>query len=186
MYIEPAGTEQTIRGAFPVWAHKKTNASLFGADINWQQQISNQIYFNNKTSFIRGRDLVNDRHLIDIPAANTVNSIRYQNKKWHRFNATLESNFVFKQNLFPNNNFNVFIPTTNNTVLLDVSSTPNSYHLLKFNTDTSFKLSEKTEVTLGFTITNIFNTKYRDYLNRLRYFADDLGRNYVLQLKFKY
>ncbi|EAR12050.1 hypothetical protein PI23P_11972 [Polaribacter irgensii 23-P] len=186
MYIEPEGTEQTIRGAFPVWGYKKTNASLFGVDINWQQQLTNKIDFNNKTSFIRGRDLVNDRHLIDIPAANTVNSIRYQNKKWHHFNATLESNFVFAQNLFPNNNFDVFIPTTNNTVLVDVSSTPNSYHLLKFNTDTSFKLSENSEITVGFTITNILNSKYRDYLNRLRYFADDLGRNYVLQLKFKY
>ena len=186
MYIEPEGTEQTIRGAFPVWVYKKTNASLYGIDINWQQKITNQIDFNNKTSLIRGKDLFNNRHLIDIPAANTFNSIGYKNIKWHHFNATLESNFVFKQNLFPNNNFDVFIPTTNNTVLVDVSSTPSAYHLLKFNTDARFKLSQKTTVTISFTVKNILNTKYREYLNRLRYFADDLGRNYVLQLKFKY
>lgn len=186
MYIEPEGTEQTIRGAFPVWVYKKTNASLFGVDVNWSQKVTKQIDFKHQSSFIRGKDLVNDRNLIDIPAASTLNSIGYQNKKWQHFNASLESNFVFKQHLFPNNNFDVFIPTTNNTVLLDVSSTPSSYHLLKFHTDVTFKLSKKSKVNVGFTITNILNTKYRAYLNRLRYFADDLGRNYVLQLKFNY
>ena len=186
IYIEPNGTEQTIRGAFPVWAYKSTTANLFGVDINWQQKITNQVNFNNKTSLIRGVDASNGRNLIDIPAANTQNTVGYTNKKWHRFNASLESNFVFKQNLFPNNNFEVFIPTTNSNRLLDISATPSSYHLLNFNTDLTFKITKKTNVTIGLTVTNILNTNYRSYLNRLRYFADDLGRNYVLQLKFKY
>jgi len=186
MYIEPNGTEQTIRGAFPVWLYKRTTANLFGIDINWQQKITDQINFNNKTSFIRGKDIDNNRDLIDIPAARTQNSFGYTNKKWYQFNANLESEFVFKQNLFPDTNFEVFIPTTNSNVLVDVSSTPNSYHLLNFNTDATFKLSQKTNVTIGITVTNILNTNYREYLNRLRYFADDLGRNYLLQLNFKY
>jgi iron complex outermembrane receptor protein len=186
IYIEPTGTEQTIRGAFPVWDYKSTTANLFGVDVNWKQKITNRINFNNKTSFIKGRDIGNGRNLIDIPAANTQNTVGYTNKKWHHFNANLESNFVFKQNLFPNNNFEVFIPTTNSNLLLDISATPSSYHLLNFNTDATFKVTQKTNVTIGLTVTNILNTNYRSYLNRLRYFADDLGRNYVLQLKFKY
>jgi iron complex outermembrane receptor protein len=186
MYIEPTGTEQTIRGAFPVWTYKRTTANLFGFDINWQQKITDQINFNSKTSFIRGKDIDNNRDLIDIPAARIENSIGYTNKKWHQLNANLESDVVFKQNLFPDNNFDVFIPTTNSTVLVDVSSTPSSYHLLNFNTDATFQLSKKTNVTIGITVTNILNTNYREYLNRLRYFADDLGRNYLIQLKFEY
>ena len=186
LYIEPNGIEQTIRGAFPVWNYKATTANLFGVDINWQQKITEHLNFNNKTSFIKGRDASNGRDLIDIPAANTQNTVGYSNKKWHHFNANLESNFVFKQNLFPNNDFEVFIPTTSSNVLLDLSATPSSYHLLNFNTDTTFKVSQKTNLTIGITVTNILNTKYRAYLNRLRYFADDLGRNYLLQLKFKY
>ena len=50
----------------------------------------------------------------------------------------------------------------------------------------TFKLSEKTNLTVGLTVTNILNINYRENLNRLRFFADDLGRNYTLQLKFKY
>ena len=186
IYIEPNGTEQTIRGAFPVWAYKATTANLFGIDVTWQQKITNHIHFNNKTSFMRGKDVDNDSDLIDIPAAKTVNNIGYTNKKWGNFNANLESNFVFRQNLFPDNNFEAFIPTTNSNVLVDVSSTPNRYHLINFNSDATFKLSQKTDVTIGITVTNILNTNYREYLNRLRYFTDDLGRNYLVQLKFKY
>jgi iron complex outermembrane receptor protein len=186
MYIEPIGTEQTIRGAFPVWAHKKTNANLFGIDITFKQQIGNQFVFNNKSSFMRGIDVLNDRDLIDIPSAKTVNSIGYYHKKWHNFSAILESEFVFRQNLFPDNNFETYIPTTDTNVLVDISSTPNSYHLLNFNSDATFKLSEKINLTVGLAVTNILNTNYRENLNRLRFFADDLGRNYLLQLKFNY
>jgi iron complex outermembrane receptor protein len=34
-------------------------------------------------------------------------------------------------------------------------------------------------------INNLFNTRYRDYMNRFRYFTDEVGRNIVLQLKWK-
>ena len=186
MYIEPSGTEQTIRGAFPVWSYKATTANLFGVDLTWDQKITNAIYYSNKTSFIRGKDVDNNRDLIDIPAARTINNIGYTNNKWHQFKANLESVFVFQQHLFPDNNFETFIPTTNSNVLVDVSSTPNKYHLLNFNSDATFKVSEKVNATIGITVTNILNTNYRAYLNRLRYFADDLGRNYLLQLKFNY
>jgi len=35
-------------------------------------------------------------------------------------------------------------------------------------------------------VDNILNTAYRDYLNRQRYFTDDLGRNFRIQLKLNY
>jgi iron complex outermembrane recepter protein len=30
---------------------------------------------------------------------------------------------------------------------------------------------------------NLLNTAYRDYLNRFRYFADEMGRNIVLRVR---
>ena len=33
---------------------------------------------------------------------------------------------------------------------------------------------------------NIINTNFRDYLNRMRFYASDLGRNIQIQLNFKY
>ena len=109
-----------------------------------------------------------------------------QNKKWLNFNAELQSELILMQNDYPNNNFEVYIPTTEEFILLDISTPPPTYHLMHFESDITIKLSEKTDLNVGINVTNIFNTSYREYLNRLRYFADDLGRNFMLHLKLNY
>lgn len=186
IFIEPTGTEQTIRGAFPVWSYGQTNAALLGLDLTANYNFDAQWSFNNKSSFIKGRDLGRDQALIDMPAFKFVNSLGYSNKKWLNFNSQLQSELVLRQNDFPNNNFDVFIPSTGQMVLVDVSTPPPAYHLLHLQSDITLNLSTKTDLNIGLNVTNILNTSYREYLNRLRYFADDLGRNVMLQLKLNY
>ena len=115
-----------------------------------------------------------------------MNIIGYSKEKWLGFNAELQSELVLEQNDFPNNNFEAFIPRTGEFVLVDISTPPPTYHLLHLQSDITLQLSQKTDLHIGLSITNILNTSYREYLNRLRYFADDLGRNFMLQLKLKY
>lgn len=184
--IIPFGTEQTIRGAFPVWNYTQTDALLFGVDLTANYEFSNQWRFNNKSSFIKGRDIKAKTALIDIPAFKTVNILEYNNEKWLNFNANLESELVFRQNDYPDYNFETFIPETQEMVLVDISTPPPGYHLLHFKSHITLPISNKTNLNMGLTVFNIFNTSYREYLNRLRYFADDLGRNFMLQIKFNY
>jgi iron complex outermembrane receptor protein len=49
----------------------------------------------------------------------------------------------------------------------------------------NFKTFGKTNATVAFSIQNILKTNYRDYL-RQRFFADEMGRNFQIQLKFNY
>jgi iron complex outermembrane receptor protein len=37
-------------------------------------------------------------------------------------------------------------------------------------------------VRFGVSVNNLFNTRYRDYMNRLRYYSDELGRNIVFRI----
>lgn len=184
--IEPSGTEQTLRGAFPVWEYRQTNANLFGLDIDFSYQLTESISFENKSSFIKGYETNNNEPLIDIPAVRTSNSIEYYNQNWYNFTTGLTSEYVFAQNEFPNNNFEQFLALENTTVLVDVSTPPDAYHLLNWFAQFDFKLKKSFDLNLNFSITNLLNTNYRDYLDRLRYFADDLGRNYMLQITIKY
>jgi len=186
IFIKPVGTEQTIRGAFPVWEHVQTDALLYGLDLTVNYDINAAFYIKNKSAFIKGRDVSQNDALIDMPSFKTVNMLGYSNRRWLDFNAELQSELILRQNDFPNNNFEVFIPSTQNMALLDVSSAPPTYHLMHFESDITLKISDKTDLNIGFNITNIFNNSYREYLNRLRYFADDLGRNFMLQLKLNY
>ena len=98
----------------------------------------------------------------------------------------LQSQYVFAQNEYPNNNFEVYIPETESTETVDISTPPSAYHLLNFNSSIEFKIAKKSLLTVGLGITNITNTSYRNYLNLQRFYADDLGRNFLLNLKLNY
>jgi iron complex outermembrane receptor protein len=63
---------------------------------------------------------------------------------------------------------------------------PKAYILWNLQAGTSVRIAEKQELELGINIQNLFNTVYRDYLNRFRYYADDMGRNASLRLKWKF
>ena len=69
----------------------------------------------------------------------------------------------------------VFIPETETTEVVDLSTPPDAYHLLGFTSSIDFSVFNKSTLNVGLDVSNIFNTEYRDYLNRLRYYADDLG-----------
>ena len=186
IFIEPTGTETSIRGAFPVWSYNQTNAAIYGLDITANYNFNDQWFLKHKSSITKGKDISQDRALIDMPSLKTVNSIGYSNPKWLKLKTELQSELVFRQNDYPNNNFEVFIPTTQQMVLVDVSTTPPTYHLLHLQSNITLDLSKKTDLNIGLNITNVLNTNYRENLNRLRYFADDLGRNIMLQLKLNY
>ena len=69
---------------------------------------------------------------------------------------------------------------------VDISETPNGYN--KLDAILSFQLSknDKKLSQLRFIIQNITNTNYRDYLNRMRFYASEIGRNFQVQLNFRY
>ncbi|WP_299109609.1 TonB-dependent receptor [uncultured Winogradskyella sp.] len=186
MYIEPTGIEQTIRGAFPVWNYRQTNAELFGVDLSANYNITEQFNFSNKSSYTVGNDIENNKPLINIPAFNIRNSVNYTNESWKNFSVSLTSEWTAKQTRYPDNNFETYIAQTGQTVLVDISTPPSAYHLLHLYSEVTLNTSEHTNLNLALSVNNILDTNYRAYLNRLRYFADDLGRNIMLQLQFNY
>ena len=185
IYIEPSGTETTIRGTFVVWEYKQVNANLFGVDTHITYNLNENIVISNKSSLLKGRDIDNSRALIDIPPFKTVSTLQYKRENWNNFFASIQSEFNARQNEFPDNNFTTFVATTGTNELVDISTPPSGYHLMNFSSGFDFNLS-KTKIAVQFSINNMLNTSYRDYLNRLRFFSDDLGRNFKIQLKINY
>ncbi|MDO1500687.1 TonB-dependent receptor [Winogradskyella maritima] len=186
IYLRPFDDILTNRGPFPFWAYEQTNAELFGLDVYARWDFTEKWQFQNKSSIIKGYDLETDLALIDIPAFTTTNEIRYYNPNWSNFSASLKSQWVFEQNEFPNFNYNVEDELTGEQIEIPISNPPPAYHLLHFYSDAIFELGGKKSLNVSLTVNNVLNTTYRDYLNKLRYFADDLGRNIALQLQFNY
>ncbi|AZQ58236.1 TonB-dependent receptor [Maribacter sp. MJ134] len=183
--LEPTEVEFTIRGAFPVWSYRQTNAQLLGIDAAIYSKWSSAIRTDHKFSWVRGTDRETDIPLINIPAANLSNVISYINSKLKNLNISLESQYVFEQQRFPPN-IQVFSPQQQQEVALNINTPPEAYHLLALDIETSFTITNDNDFKIGLRATNLLNTNYRDYLNRQRYFVDDLGRNISLRLIYNY
>ncbi|MEZ4797791.1 MAG: TonB-dependent receptor [Flavobacteriaceae bacterium] len=186
IYLQPTGTESTIRGSFPVWEYFQTNANLFGVDATASYKFLNNWNINLNSSYVYGQDSDNDRPIIDMPSFRNTSKLSYSKKEWNNLILSLEHIFVGKQNRYPDNNFDTYIASTDSFVTVDISTPPAAYNLFNFSTETTFSFADKIKLNVMAGINNIFNTKYREYLNRLRYFADDIGRNITLQLKLNY
>ena len=184
--IEPTGLRETIRGNFQVWEYRQTEVQLFGVDIDASYNLNKALKFTHQLSLVKGYERGNNLPLINMPPVNTKNQISYSNQKLNNLKLSLESEYVFAQNEYPDNNFEVYIPVLETTETLDISTPPNTYHLLKLNGSMDFKVSKTASLKVGLEITNLLNSSYRSYLNLLRYYADDLGRNFLLNLKLNY
>ncbi|MGL5111807.1 MAG: TonB-dependent receptor, partial [Flavobacterium sp.] len=189
MFLRPIGAETTIRGAFPVWEYQQTQALLGGVDLQTNWAIASQWQHRFSLAYIKGMDVDHDEPLIDMPPLQFTNAIEWKKTEWNQLLLELKSEVVFKQTSFPNNNFEINLIDANGSLtpaLLDISTPPAGYHLLHFYSEMQFNWFPKTSTTVAFSVQNIFNTKYRDYLNRQRFFADEVGRNFQIQIKFNY
>jgi iron complex outermembrane receptor protein len=188
IYQSPTGIEYTIRGAFPVYQYKQTDALMAGLDLHTNWKIDNHWQHNLSFAYLYGQDITQGLPLVEMAPVNLVNTIRYSKEDWHGLYLELRNESVFTQTRYPDNNFTVPLPIDGQFVdtLVDISTPPKGYSLFHFSSGMAFKTSENTGLAVNFSVLNIFNTAYRDYLNRQRLYTDDIGRNFQLQLKFNY
>ena len=101
-----------------------------------------------------------------------LNEIGFENMVFE-----IENKYVFRQNnLEPGQDFNF-----DNVVVLP----PDAYYLLGASFASDIQLT-KLRLRLFASVENALNISYRDYLNRLRYFADDLGINFKAGITVKF
>ncbi|MFD0932189.1 TonB-dependent receptor domain-containing protein [Psychroflexus salinarum] len=186
--LEPSGTDTTIRGAFPVWQYRQSNSRLFGIDASLSYTYQNFDLVSN-LAYVNGKDLERDEALINMPPFNISNTLTYKKPEWNGFFLSLNSQLITEQTRFPDNNFDVRVINRTNGEFqeeeLDISSPPNAYHLLNLKSGMKFKLGNK-NLSINLLVNNLLNTSYRSYLNALRFYADEVGTNAMLQLKLNY
>ncbi|WP_298880270.1 TonB-dependent receptor [uncultured Polaribacter sp.] len=182
----PTGITTTIRGAFPVWEYNQINAQIFGVDIDINKKITDQFNYFGNISLLKGNNKTDNIPLIHMPATNFGNRFTYKNDNLNQLSISLTHKTILKQNRYPNYNFYTFNAITQQNDFVDISSTPSAYSLFGLQSSAVFKAFKKGSLQLDFNIENLFNVTYREHLNRLRYFADELGRNFNIKIKINY
>lgn len=181
IFLDPEGITQTTRGFFQRSNYLQTDAFFSGLDVDFNYDINQKLSTSHSLSYVYARDITNNTFIIHIPPANGVHRINYNiTKKW---NTGLKWNWSLKQNNVPNNDFTINI--NNKPTRVKISEAPKGYALLGINSNYSVSLG-KSKLQFSINVENILNQKYRSYLNRLRYFGDESGRNIHLKINYNF
>lgn len=154
----------TIRGAFPVFRYVQTNALLYGVNGRVHWQFYNKWSLKLKTQVLYGRDISNGNYLNMMPPVNGQLGI-YFNGKLSQFDLTADC--WGRQNRY--------------TEASDFLAPPPGYILIGGNWNQNFKF-KKQRIIFSIGFNNLLNTRYRSYLNRLRYYTDEQGRQITFKL----
>jgi len=181
IYLQPEDKVRlTIRGAFPVFSYRQTDARIYGLDLSTQFTLRNSIIGLIKYSYLRGDDIGNDTPLIYMPPASLFGSVTFRanrsigltsNVKLEEVELEVSNRFVFKQNHLLEQQ--------------DFLAPPDAYNLVGLKLSTNVFLTEY-KFRLFIKADNLLNTSYRDYLNRQRYFADDVGISVTAGVNLKF
>jgi len=189
--LVPFGLEYTVRGAFPVWNYTQTNALIWGIDAGAEWNYARNFSHRIGLAYLHGQDIESDTPLIDMPPFNFSNTISYRNPKWYGLELALKNQTYLTQKRFPDNNFTANLNVNGETVptYVDISTPPKGYSLFGFSASADLGSAfgwQKTGFNVGFSVENLLNTSYRNYLNHQRFYADETGRNFMIQLKINY
>lgn len=164
----------TIRGAFPTYYYRQVDALLTGGDLTIRYQFLKDFTFTSKVSLLRAFDRTNGEYLVQMPADRFEHSLEYTLPDFagiHNAYLSLSTLNVLRQTRVPPNS--------------DFVDPPPGYML--FGIQAGWEIPVKGQrITCGVGVSNLFNVSYRDYLNRFRYYTDDLGRNITFRVKIPF
>lgn len=167
----------TIAGAFPLIEYRQTNAILSGFDISASVKPLPVVEWISKFSFLHARNKKLNDWLILMPANRLSNEITFSLKDGKRFSNTYVS--AEMMNVMRQKN----TPSDINGKQ-DYKAAPAAYTLISLNAAATIPVY-KIPVTISIGVRNLLNTAYRDYLNGMRYFTDEMGRNISIRLKIR-
>jgi iron complex outermembrane receptor protein len=177
IYQQPKPDEPvlTIRGAFPKIVYASTDALLHGADASATLLLHKQLSLSSKYSLLRTRNKRINDWLIGMPADRFTHELTYSLKDSKRFSNTyfsVEVQNVLKQTRMPGDKDGP----------QDYKEPPAGYTLINADFSTSLKLGTL-PVTFSLGGRNLLNKSYREYMNRFRYFTDEMRRSITIRLK---
>jgi len=172
IFLEPSATPKvTPSGTYPAFDFTQANVVYKGLDLDFTWNITKNLSFVSKTTIVRAFNYTINNYLIYTPADRFDNGLKYQWAKLGRLNKpylNFSNLFVAHQDRVPPNS--------------DYAPPPPAYTLFNVCAGFYFSIAGR-ETELNLSVLNIANTPYRDYLDRLRYFSYEPGRNIMLRLK---
>ena len=189
IYDYPTGEVQTLfSGVYPIFQYTQANAFFRGADLDATVRLLNKnrvaqvgnptsLDYHLKASVVWANEVKTRRYFPFIPAPRFSQSLEYnkthRNSLLSRMSASIGHTFVAKQTRFEPSQ--ELVPTT-----------PDAYHLFEASIGGTLDIGKRQTLDIRLSAENLFNTEYKEYTNRFRYYAHDLGRNVYLRINYNF
>jgi len=196
-YLKPRGVTENTRGIFPYFRYTQTDASFVGVDFSLNYSFTKKLKVNSRMSLLCAKDETNDDYLIFIPSNRYEISMRYDAPAVASFRSPyieIKLKYVTKQSRAPRvvairdiieakeQGIDLFETDNRNFDFID---SPAGYFLPSIGMGIS-KPIQDTKLDLRVSVENLTNQAYREYSNRMRYYADEIGRNISIALKYSF
>ena len=189
IFERPLGVIGTFKGPTPAFIFVQADVLLAGLDYSWKRKWSEQLSGTLSASYLWSRNISRDEPLINQPPIALNYRLEWMLPdlwKLEDSKFTLKPSYTFQQfqaprTIKPENLVDGSVPLDPNAEIFDFRDAPDGYFLLDFHWNFRWK-----SIHASISTTNLLNVKYRNYLNGLRYFADDLGRNILLVVNYTF
>lgn len=172
IYEFPTGNfRNTWAGEMPIFLYKQSDAFFRGVDITLKYKPIFWMNYTAKGSLIHASNLTENYYFPNISPENISQQINFN----LAFSKPLKDSFFSIEHLWSNKQKRF----SKETDLIPF--TPNAYHIFNISLDTHFK-----NLSVSISINNLFNTLYKDYTDRFRYFVHGMGRNVQLRLNYQF
>jgi iron complex outermembrane recepter protein len=171
IYLSPTPNQVvSLRGTFNVFKYLQTDANFFGFDYSLDFDVNEKIELSSKGAMVRAKDITNHVFLPFIPADQIENKISI---KIPTVNANRDLSFYLA---------NQWVARQHREPEFDLSPAPTAYSLWNMG----LRFAPSKQLSINIQGNNIFNTEFKNYMNRFRFFTHDMGRNFFIKINYKF
>ena len=188
-FDRPLDVIGTIRGPMPVFIIDQADAIFVGTDITYSRSITNDLKASFGTSYLWNINTDDTESLINQPPLNINAEVSWETPSFFGLDfskLSIETSYTFRQFQAPptittEELINGEVEISLESEIFDFKDAPDGYFLGHIRWEWKRDhLGGQVEAR------NVFNTRYRDYLNQMRYFADEPGRNFLFTIYYKF
>ena len=187
LFNRPYAVIGTIRGPRPVFIYDQADALFFGTDVSWKVNWTSAIDGTLGVSYLWSRNIKKNEPLINQPPLTINYELSWDLPSPGRIYAsqlTLSPSYMFRQfqaprTIAPEDLIDGVVIINPDSEIFDFKDAPDGYFLL----DIGYQLKLE-RMNMGLAVQNVFNTRYRNYLNEMRYFADEPGINILFTFNY--
>lgn len=176
IYDQPTQEVRTVvSGSYPIFAYRQTEALFRGLDLDILYTPYRTINYHLVASLLWAHERSTGKYLPYMPPPRLNQEVRYSPQWWKKTQVwiALRHQYVAQQTRFD--------PKTDL-----IATSPHGYHLVGGEIGINFALAKHQQLRTTLTVDNLLNRLYKEYTNRSRYYAHDLGRDIRIALTWQF